>query len=123
MELDELARQVQRTWAGGGRRVTALPYELDVGVGLEQRTVRDRYDWYGLRRGDHPYAVIQYGLAGWGAYTDASGKTTRIDPGMCFFALIPSDHRYFLHRAPAVDAGTLSPQPASRPCRAGRRSQ
>ena len=96
MELDELARQVQRTWAGGGRRVTALPYELDVGVGLEQRTIRDRYDWHGLRRGDHPYAVIQYGLAGWGAYTDGSGKTTRIDPGRCFIALIPSDHRYFL---------------------------
>jgi AraC-like DNA-binding protein len=98
MELEELARQIQRTWDNGARRGTQLPFELDVSIGLEQRSVTDRYDWYGLQRGSRNSVVIQYTLSGWGMYTDAQGRSIRLDPGMFFVAIVPSDHRYYLPR-------------------------
>lgn len=98
MAIADLTRQVQRTWELGARRGVALPHDLDVGVGCELRTARDRYDWHGLARGNHPCAVIQYTLAGWGAFHDAQGHVTRVEPGSFFVALVPSEHRYLLPR-------------------------
>lgn len=96
MDVAAFDRQVQRAWDAGGRRASFLPDGLEVGIGLELRTPRDRYDWHGLKRGEQRYAVIQYTLSGWGAFTDAQGRTTRVGPGSFFVAWIPSDHRYFL---------------------------
>ena len=44
---------------------------------------------------ERPYAIVQYSLAGWGAY-EQGGRTWRINPGDCFTAIIPSAHRYYL---------------------------
>lgn len=96
MEIAAFDRHVQRLWEAGGRRASLLPMGLEVGIGLEVRTPRDRYDWQGLKRGDKAFTVIQYTLSGWGAYTDGQGRTVRVDPGSFFVAMVPSDHRYFL---------------------------
>lgn len=96
MDHGDLTRQVERLWAEGERRSSLLPADLDVAIGLESRTARDRYDWRGMERGARNYVVIQYTLSGWGSFTDAQGHTVRVDPGSCFVAWIPSEHRYFL---------------------------
>ncbi len=96
MDHGDLTRQIDRLWEDGQRRSSLLPTEIDVGIGCETRTARDRYDWHGLARGTQPYVVIQYTLAGWGSFTDLDGRTTRVDPGSFLVACIPSDHRYFL---------------------------
>lgn len=96
MDHGEFARGIERLWLEGQRRSNLYTADLEVGVGLESRTARDRYDFHGLARGTHPYVVFQYTLAGWGSLTDAHGRTMRIDPGSFFVACIPSEHRYFL---------------------------
>ena len=102
MEVDEFNRGIERLWSEGQRRSSLFAADLDVGVGLETRTARDRYDWDGLAREQVPYIVFQYTLSGWGAFIDDQGRQTRIDPGMFFVACIPSQHRYFLPRESPV---------------------
>lgn len=96
MDLSELIRYVERTWDSGSRRGTLLPKGYDVGIGLEERTARDRYSWDGMQRGSTPYAVIQYTLTGWGAYADAVGHVERVSPGSFFVSVITTPHRYYL---------------------------
>jgi len=96
MDHSELIRQVERTWANGDRRGSLLPKGYDVGVGLEERTARDRYSWDGMLRGSAAYVVIQYTLTGWGAYADAAGHVERVPPGSFFVSVITTPHRYYL---------------------------
>lgn len=102
MEVDEFSRVLERLWSEGQRRSSLFAADLDVGVGLETRTMHDRYDWDGLARGQTPYVVIQYTLSGWGAFIDDQGRQTRVDPGSFFVGCVPSQHRYFLPRESPV---------------------
>ncbi|XHR29040.1 MAG: helix-turn-helix domain-containing protein [Chthoniobacteraceae bacterium] len=64
--------------------------------GLETR--RTAYDWDGLKRGGdprQPVLLMQYTLEGEGCFSH-SGREWRLEPGMAFFAIIPSAHRYHL---------------------------
>lgn len=66
--------------------------------GVETRTAADHYFWDGQRRaGDaqHPMAILQYTLDGWGTYT-AGQVQHRVSPGRMFVAIVPSAHQYFL---------------------------
>lgn len=72
--------------------------------GFETRLEARHYDWDGMKRAaanDAPVAVVQYTLAGEGAY-EQGGRTWKLGPGDCFAALIPSAHRYYL---PVQSAG------------------
>ncbi len=96
MRHSELISPVERIWDDGGRRGMLLPQGDDLGIGLEERTTRDRYSWDGMQRGSTPLVVIQYTLSGWGTYADASGHLEQVPPGSFFVSVIPTAHRYFL---------------------------
>lgn len=96
MDHSELIRHVERTWAAGGQRGILLPKGYDLGIGLEERTARDRYSWDGMKRGSIPYVVIQYTLTGWGAYADGAGHVERVPPGSFFVSVVTTPHRYYL---------------------------
>ena len=96
MDLSDLIRHVERSWSAGVRRGTLLPRGYDLGIGLEERTARDRYSWDGMLRGSTPYAVIQYTLTGWGAFADTAGHVKRVPPGSFFVSVITTPHRYYL---------------------------
>jgi AraC-like DNA-binding protein len=96
MDCAALDRRLALQWSQPGQRYVAFPGLPETAIGYEERTQRDRYDWDGRKRSGPTSVVIQYTLAGWGAYSDAEGRTTRVDPGRLFLAVIPSDHRYFL---------------------------
>lgn len=66
--------------------------------GVETRTAADHYFWDGQRRaGDaqHPMAILQYTLDGWGVYATA-GVQHRVTAGRMFTAIVPSAHQYYL---------------------------
>jgi AraC-like DNA-binding protein len=94
-QLIEHIRQVARV-----RTPDVLLYapELQVFGGFESLQAPCQYYWDGMRRGAdpaHPYLVFQYTLEGWGYYA-AQGVTQRLQPGMAFTAIIPSEHTYYL---------------------------
>ena len=97
-DLIEHIRQVARA-----RTPDVLLYapELQVFGGFEALQPPCHYYWDGMRRGAdpaHPYLVFQYTLEGWGYYA-AQGITQRLQPGMVFTAIIPSEHVYYLPSA------------------------
>lgn len=66
---------------------------------IETRTDPKSYYWDGmkrLRRRDHPLVFFQFTLAGFGHFEPYGRPPQRITPGMGFFALLPSEHRYYL---------------------------
>jgi AraC-like DNA-binding protein len=79
-------------------RVTFYGPELQLFGGLEMRRPPAPYLWDGMRRGGdaaHPYLIFQYTLEGWGCYA-AQGQAHRVEPGVAFTAIIPSEHSYYL---------------------------
>ncbi len=58
-----------------------------------------RYYWDGLERlgpRDLPHVYFQFTLAGFGCFEEYGRPPQQIGPGMAFFAIIPSQHRYYL---------------------------
>jgi len=98
-QLNAVERRVRAIFGRRRQHVGASPNrELTVLTGFETRTEPREYRWDGLRRGGdprHPFVVIQYTLSGFGHYHDERG-TVRVQPGQCFFAVVPSAHRYYL---------------------------
>src|SRR3569833_1953528 len=69
-------------------------------AGVETRTDPSDYRRDGMKRGGdpaYPFVVVQCTLDGWGAY-EGGGKVNRIGLGDAFFAIVPSEHAYFLPR-------------------------
>ena len=66
---------------------------------VETRTDPHSYYFDGMKRlgrRDHPLVFFQFTLAGFGHYEPYGGPPQKITPGMGFFAIIPSRHRYYL---------------------------
>ncbi len=53
------------------------------------------YDYHGLKRGNAPWALLQFTLAGQGMLT-SDGQTSPILPGQAMLLYLPHDHRYWL---------------------------
>lgn len=71
---------------------------------IETRTDPDNYRWDGLKRlgrNDHPLFFFQFTLAGIGEFQLNDQSPEPIPPGKAFFAIVPSDHRYYLPRKSA----------------------
>lgn len=66
-------------------------------AGLEERRCPREYQWTGRDRGpaEAPRFLFQYTLAGWGRF-ERRRRRWRVDPGLAFFAPLPSDHAYGL---------------------------
>ena len=63
----------------------------------ETRAPRTHYSWDGMRRlASPPFFYFQFTLAGWGNFEHEGEPPQRMTPGMGFFAIVPSQHRYFL---------------------------
>ena len=66
---------------------------------VETRTDPTSYHWDGMTRVgrmDPPLFFFQFTLAGWGSF-QVNGKAPRqVGPGAGFFAVVPSEHRYYL---------------------------
>ncbi|WP_319519703.1 AraC family transcriptional regulator [uncultured Martelella sp.] len=81
-------------------RLISLPrghqdlHAMPVSAGYEVRT-RPDYQWDGRRRGQSPFSVIQYTIAGEGNLR-FENQTYRIRPGETMLTLIPHNHRYWL---------------------------
>ncbi|MCD1633313.1 AraC family transcriptional regulator [Martelella mediterranea] len=81
-------------------RLISLPrghqdlHAMPVSAGYEIRTKPD-YQWDGRRRGQSPFSVIQYTIAGAGNLR-FENQTYRIRPGETMLTLIPHNHRYWL---------------------------
>ncbi|AJY46169.1 AraC family transcriptional regulator [Martelella endophytica] len=92
--LDELRRK-----APVGRLIS-LPrghqdlHAMPVSAGYEIRTKPD-YDWDGRKRGQSPFSVIQYTIAGEGNLR-FENRRFRVKPGETMLTLIPHNHRYWL---------------------------
>jgi AraC-like DNA-binding protein len=57
------------------------------------------YFWDGMKRlgrSDHPLFFFQFTLAGWGNFELYGQAPAMVLPGNGFFAVIPSEHRYYL---------------------------
>lgn len=66
---------------------------------LESRDDPNQYAWDGtkrIRKADRPFFLFQFSLAGWGTFEQPGQAAQRITPGMGFFAVVPSRHRYYL---------------------------
>ena len=66
---------------------------------VETRTDPTSYHWDGMKRLgrlDPPLFFFQFTLAGWGHFQLYGKAPQQIPPGVGFFALIPSRHRYYL---------------------------
>jgi AraC-like DNA-binding protein len=66
---------------------------------IETRRDPHSYHWDGMKRlgrRDRPLVVFQLTLAGFGHFELYGRPPQKITPGMGFFALIPSRHRYYL---------------------------
>ncbi|MGD0837315.1 MAG: AraC family transcriptional regulator [Polyangia bacterium] len=66
---------------------------------VETRMDPTSYYFDGMHRpgpDDPPVVYFQIGLAGWGHFQLYGGEPHRITPGMAFFILVPSRHRYYL---------------------------
>ncbi len=81
-------------------RLISLPrghqdlHAMPVSAGYEIRT-RPDYQWDGRRRGQSPFSVIQYTVAGAGNLR-FENQTFRIRPGETMLTLIPHNHRYWV---------------------------
>ncbi|MBB4124549.1 AraC family transcriptional regulator [Martelella radicis] len=81
-------------------RLISLPrghqdlHAMPVSAGYEIRTRAD-YQWDGRRRGQSPFSVIQYTIAGAGNLR-FENQTFRIRPGETMLTLIPHNHRYWV---------------------------
>jgi len=72
-------------------------------AGVETRTDPSDYRRDGMKRGGdpaYPFVVVQCTLEGWGAY-ETGGEVIRVNPGTAFFAVVPTDHAYYLPRESA----------------------
>ena len=66
---------------------------------VETRTDPSSYHWDGmmrLGRRDHPLFFFQFTLAGWGHFQLYGQAPRQVPPGTGFFAIVPSEHRYYL---------------------------
>ena len=66
---------------------------------VETRTDPSRYFWDGMKRlgpRDRSHFYFQFTLAGFGHYEPYGKPPQRILPGMGFFTVVPSRHRYYL---------------------------
>lgn len=66
---------------------------------VETRTDPASYSWDGMKRlgrRDPPLVFFQLTMAGWGIFEQAGKRPERVSPGMAFFAVVPSRHRYYL---------------------------
>jgi AraC-like DNA-binding protein len=66
---------------------------------IETRTDPATYRWDGMKRlgpRDPPLFFFQLTMAGWGHFQLYGQEPRRVAPGMGFFAVIPSRHRYYL---------------------------
>jgi len=66
---------------------------------IETRTDPTSYYWDGMKRlglRDAPLCIFQLTMAGWGHFQLCGQAPRRVLPGMGFFAMIPSEHRYYL---------------------------
>jgi len=71
---------------------------LDIGRGMETRTLPSEYFWDGQKRGAdpaHPFIVFQYTLSGFGIY-ESGGVKTRVEPAHAFISVNPTAHYYYL---------------------------
>lgn len=68
---------------------------------VETRTHQHGYYLDGMRLGpdDQPLVFFQFTLAGFGHYESYGRPAQRIGPGKSFFAVLPSQHRYYLPEA------------------------
>lgn len=66
---------------------------------VETRTDPHSYHWDGMKRlgrRDQPLVFFQFTLAGFGHFELYGQPPQRITPGMGFFAVVPSRHRYYV---------------------------
>jgi AraC-like DNA-binding protein len=66
---------------------------------IETRTDPSSYYWDGMKRlgrTDRPMFFFQLAMAGWGHFELYGAAPRRITPGIGFFAILPSRHRYYL---------------------------
>ncbi|WP_176085915.1 AraC family transcriptional regulator [Martelella sp. HB161492] len=81
-------------------RLISLPrghqdlHAMPVSAGYEIRT-DSSYDWDGRRRGQSPFSVIQYTIAGHGNLR-FDNREFRLKPGDTMLTCVPSNHRYWV---------------------------
>jgi AraC-like DNA-binding protein len=66
---------------------------------VETQVAGTKYYWDGTKRfkkGDQPFFFFQFTLAGWGTFERHGEAPQRMTPGLGFFAVVPSRHRYYL---------------------------
>lgn len=66
---------------------------------VETRSDPSNYHWDGMKRlgrKDHPLFFFQFTLAGWGEFQIGRQVPRPVHPGSGFFAIVPSEHRYYL---------------------------
>ena len=66
---------------------------------LESLVAGAQYSWDGTKRfkkGDPSFLFFQFTIAGWGSFARDGEPPQRVAPGMGFFGLVPSQHRYYL---------------------------
>jgi AraC-like DNA-binding protein len=66
---------------------------------IETRTDPASYEWDGMKRlgrRDPPLFFFQLTMAGWGHFQLYGKDPVKVTPGMGFFAVVPSRHRYWL---------------------------
>jgi AraC-like DNA-binding protein len=66
---------------------------------IETRTDPASYQWDGMKRlgrRDPPLFFFQLTMAGWGHFQLYGKEPVKVMPGMGFFAIVPSRHRYYL---------------------------
>ncbi len=87
--LEALRRRVRQTAAlPWSHSVNRPPYQLGASItggNWERRTLAEDYDWWGLKRGDVEWVLLQYTLAGEGrlVYHGTSYTPTPGDAGSC----------------------------------------
>jgi hypothetical protein len=102
--MDQLIEHIRKVAAARVPDVLLYAPELQIFGGFETLQAPYQYHWDGMKRGAdpaHPYLVFQYTLDGWGYYA-AHGIAQRLQPGIAFTAIIPSEHTYYL---PAASSG------------------
>lgn len=83
-------------------RTVSLPrgrhnlHTMPTSTGYEIRTDTN-YDWDGRKRGQTPFTVLQYTIAGAGNLRHEN-RTYRVRPGETLLVIVPHNHRYWLER-------------------------
>ncbi|THV20522.1 AraC family transcriptional regulator [Peteryoungia ipomoeae] len=83
-------------------RTVSLPrgrhslHTMPTSTGYEIRTDAS-YDWDGRKRGQTPFTVMQYTIAGAGNLR-YENRTYRVRPGETLLVLVPHNHRYWLEQ-------------------------